>query len=69
MAPETRAFVTAGLLGGFTTFSAFSFEAVALTRACEWFRAATYSVGSVAIGIGAVFIGLNAAAIVLRARG
>ncbi len=52
-----RALITIGFLGSFTTFSAFSFEALTLLRAGEWWRAGGYTLGSVAIGILAVALG------------
>jgi CrcB protein len=55
--PEARQFVTIGLLGGFTTFSTFSYETVALLRDGEWWRAGGYSLGSVALGLVAVIAG------------
>lgn len=55
--PEARAFVAVGLLGGFTTFSTFSFEAMALVQDGQWARAAAYTLGSVGLGLTAVLIG------------
>lgn len=56
-APEARAFVAVGLLGGFTTFSTFSFEAMALAQNGHWQRAAVYTIGSVVLGLLAVVVG------------
>lgn len=56
-APEARAFVAVGLLGGFTTFSTFSFESVVLIHDGQWARAASYTFGSVGLGLAAVFAG------------
>lgn len=59
--PESRAWrpaLVVGFLGGFTTFSAFSFEADALLRDAEWTRAAAYLLGSVALGLLAVRAGV-----------
>ncbi len=53
-----RELITIGFLGSFTTFSAFSFEALTLFRAGEWWRAGSYTLGSVAIGILAVALGV-----------
>ncbi len=55
--PEARAFVAVGLLGGFTTFSTFSFEAMALVQDGQWARAASYTFGSVGLGRAAVVAG------------
>lgn len=55
--PEARQFVTIGFLGSFTTFSTFSYEAVAMLRDGEWWRAGGYMLGSVALGLVAVLAG------------
>ena len=54
---EVRLFVTVGLLGGFTTFSSFSFDAALLIDRHEWFQAALYTGGSVLLSIGGLFLG------------
>lgn len=51
---ELRQLVTIGFIGGFTTFSTFSYEAVAMLRDGEWWRAGGYVAGSVAVGLAAV---------------
>ena len=53
-----RLFLTTGILGGFTTFSAFSLEAALLYERGELVGAATYVVASVVLAIGALFAGL-----------
>lgn len=68
-APETRAFLTVGLLGAFTTFSTFTYEAVALIQDGEWARASLYLGGSVVVGVAAVVAGIGLAAALLQARG
>ncbi len=50
LSPEWRLFLTVGLLGGYTTFSTFSFETLALVQQGEWFKALLYVVGSVVLG-------------------
>lgn len=57
-APEVRAFLTTGLLGGFTTFSAFSLEAGLMVEKGDWFGAAAYAVASVVLCVLALFFGL-----------
>ena len=47
-----------GLLGGFTTFSAFSLDAVALWQRGEPVLAAGYVGGSVGMSIGALLLGM-----------
>ncbi len=53
-----RLFLTTGILGGFTTFSAFSLEAALLYERGELAAAAIYVVASVTLAIGALFLGL-----------
>jgi CrcB protein len=53
-----RLFLTTGILGGYTTFSAFSLDAVLLYERGETALAALYVVGSVALAIGGLFAGL-----------
>lgn len=54
--PDTRLFRITGLLGGFTTFSAFSFEGVDLLRRGEPAIALLYAVLSVLVGFGVVWL-------------
>ncbi|MEX1994617.1 MAG: fluoride efflux transporter CrcB [Steroidobacteraceae bacterium] len=56
---ETRLFLFTGLLGGFTTFSAFGLDAIYLLRRSECLTAATYAGLSVVIGFAAVWIGFR----------
>ncbi len=55
-----RSFVAAGLLGGFTTFSAFALEAVTLWRDRSAGFAALYVLASVLLSIGALMAGMAA---------
>ena len=55
---EMRLFVTTGILGGFTTFSAFSLDAAVLWERGTQGLAAAYVGASVAGSIAAVFAGL-----------
>lgn len=55
---EMRAFLTTGILGGFTTFSAFSLDFVTLIERKENLAAIGYAAGSVGLSILAVFAGL-----------
>ena len=48
-----------GVLGGFTTFSTFSFETVQLLQQNEWLKAALYVVGSVGVGVVACYLGMR----------
>jgi fluoride exporter len=51
-------FLTTGILGGFTTFSAFSLDAALLWERGQAARAAAYILGSVVPAVMAVFFGL-----------
>ncbi len=49
-----RLFLTTGLLGGFTTFSAFSLECVLLYERGAWLAAGAYALASVALAVAAL---------------
>ena len=55
---DLRLFLTTGILGGFTTFSAFSLDAVTLIERGDYGAAALYVVLSVVLSIAAVAVGL-----------
>ncbi len=55
---EWRLFFVTGLLGGFTTFSSFSNETVALIRDGQGWVAFTYVASSVIAGLAATFAGI-----------
>ncbi len=55
---EARLFVAVGLLGGFTTFSAFSLDAIVLMERGEMGQALVYISASVVFSILALFAGL-----------
>jgi CrcB protein len=59
VSPAVRAFLTVGVLGGFTTFSAFSLETVLLFERGELPAAMAYIVASVVLSVGAVWCGLR----------
>ncbi len=56
--PELRAFLTTGILGGFTTFSTFSLDTALLIERGDWSSAFIYMIASVALSVGALFGGL-----------
>ena len=53
-----RLFAAVGLLGGFTTFSAFSLETVLMIERRDYGLAAAYVVVSVGVAIAALMVGL-----------
>ncbi len=55
---EWRLFLATGLLGGFTTFSAFSNETVTLFQNGQHGYAVLYVISSVIVGLGATGIGV-----------
>ena len=56
--PELRMFVVTGILGGFTTFSAFSLEVTAMMERGDHMTAAAYVLLSLVLSVAAVFAGL-----------
>ena len=56
---EWRLFLAAGFCGGFTTFSAFSNETLALLRDGQFWSAAVYVIASVFFGLLATFTGIS----------
>lgn len=53
-----RLFLTTGILGGFTTFSAFSLDFAMLAERGELMQGVAYVVGSVVLSLAAIFLGL-----------
>nr|WP_210485483.1 fluoride efflux transporter CrcB [Microvirga antarctica] len=60
LSEHARLFLATGILGGFTTFSAFSLDAVALWERGDAGLALAYVALSVLVSIGAVIAGLAA---------
>ena len=54
-------FLMTGLLGGFTTFSAYSLDALYLLERGRYASASVYMGGSVVLAIGALFLGMTIA--------
>lgn len=61
LSPEMRAFLTTGILGGFTTFSAFALDSAVMIERGDWVAATGYVAASVIGSIGALFVGLAVA--------
>jgi len=55
--PEARIFLTVGVCGGFTTFSAFSAESLRLLQTDQWARVLIYITASVVLSIAAAALG------------
>jgi len=58
LSPDLRAFLTVGILGGYTTFSTFSLDSALLLQKGQYGLAAAYVMGSVVLSIAALFAGL-----------
>ena len=58
LSPEVRTFLTTGILGGFTTFSAFSLDVAVMVERKAVSLAALYIGSSVVLSILALFVGL-----------
>lgn len=63
--PEWRTFLIVGVLGGFTTFSAFSLETMLLVDRGQMMMAAVYVAASVLLSLLAVFGGAGIARVFL----
>jgi CrcB protein len=57
VSPSLRLFLTIGILGGFTTFSTFSFETIAMMKDAEFFYAALNITVSVVTCLTATYAG------------
>ncbi len=64
--PEVRAFLATGLLGGFTTFSAFSLDVFELGTARAPAALAAYVMGSVVLSVGGLVAGIAVTRYVLE---
>ena len=65
LSPESRLFLTTGVLGGFTTYSAFNYETLTLIEQGQPGRAAGYTAAMVAGCAGAGVLGIWSARAVL----
>jgi fluoride exporter len=64
--PLLRLGLTAGFLGGYTTFSSFAFETRTLATEREWGLSIAYAIGSVVLGVIACYAGIVAARLMVR---
>jgi fluoride exporter len=58
-APTLRIFLTIGILGGFTTFSSFSYETMVLLREGDLLAGGLNIIASTVICLGATWLGLG----------
>ncbi|HKW11578.1 MAG TPA: fluoride efflux transporter CrcB [Gemmatimonadaceae bacterium] len=68
ISPEMRALLTTGFVGGYTTFSTFSYEALVLLEDGQSVRAGLYVLLSVVLSLAATWLGVTAARALLAAR-
>ena len=59
VSPEIRAFLIVGILGGFTTYSAFSLDIYLMIERGSWLPAFAYVAASLLLGLAALFAGLR----------
>jgi len=57
MSPLTRNFITIGILGGYTTFSSFSWQTLTLAQSGQWWGAAANVLLSVVLCLIGVWLG------------
>jgi CrcB protein len=57
LSPLTRNFITIGILGGYTTFSSFSWQTLALAQDGQWWAAAANILLSVVLCLVGVWLG------------
>jgi fluoride exporter len=57
VSPDMRAFVAIGILGGFTTFSTFTFETLGLFKDGSFFMGALNIVASITVALFAAWLG------------
>ncbi|MFL6584750.1 MAG: fluoride efflux transporter CrcB [Chthoniobacterales bacterium] len=65
--PAMRGFLMIGICGGYTTFSSFSLQTLALVQEGSWWRAGANAIASFALCLIAVWLGHFAVSLVNRA--
>jgi CrcB protein len=68
LSPEVRALLTIGFCGGYTTFSTFSYETLAMLRDGEWARTIAYVAASLLLSVLGTFLGFALARQVIALR-
>jgi CrcB protein len=66
LGPDLRQTVMIGVFGGFTTFSSFSLQTLALMQDQEWLFAAANVLLSVGLCLGGVWLGWSLGALISR---
>lgn len=61
MSTEARVFLVTGIIGGFTTFSAFAYETLRLLQDGGYWSAVGNVLLNVVVGLGAVWLGMTLA--------
>jgi fluoride exporter len=56
--PTSRLILVVGFLGGYTTFSSYTYEAISMAERGNWLGAASYVLGSNVIGLAACAAGI-----------
>lgn len=64
--PAWRLLLVVGFLGGYTTFSSYTFEALSLVEEGDWLAAVGYVLGSNGLGLLAAYIGMLLARVIRR---
>ena len=67
--PEARLLLVTGFCGGYTTFSAFSYETARFLEDGQWTHGAAYIAASVTLSIAGTFVGFAIARSILSAQG
>ena len=66
VSPNWRYLIATGVLGGYTTFSSFTYEALNLAESGRWTVAALYTLGNIVLGLAFALLGIALARVVLK---